>query len=294
MKIRLKITAVLMLLAAMGVFVCAMLTKPAKKDPGEYVLPVLLYHHFAENVTADTVVSPARFREQMTALKEAGYTAVTLRQVVDYVENGQALPEKAVLITMDDGYTSNLTVAAPILEELGMCATVFVIGIYEGETISPNTGNPLYPARFAFEDAAVWVEKGVLDLQCHSYNMHQLATDGLSGRDGMLPLPGESAGTYHTALRMDVRAFIEKTTEHFPDAEVFALAYPYGYFTDELRDTLYQMGICATFTVVEEGNVLRVGQPECLWNLGRLNVTERDSGAALVRRLDAVYRAMGR
>ena len=41
-------------------------------------LPVLMYHHFDDSVTADTVVSGEKFREQMTALKEAGYTAVNL------------------------------------------------------------------------------------------------------------------------------------------------------------------------------------------------------------------------
>ena len=43
---------------------------------------------------------------------------MTLGEVLDYVDIGAPLPEKPVLITMDDGYTSNLEIAAPILEEL--------------------------------------------------------------------------------------------------------------------------------------------------------------------------------
>ena len=158
---------------------------------GACCLPVLMYHHFDETSTADTVVTPDRFREQMTALKDRGYTTVTLRQVLDYVEQGTPLPEKPVLITMDDGYTSNLTLAAPILEETGFCATVFVIGINEGEEIYVHSGNPLCPARFSYEDAEIWVEKGVLDLQSHTFDMHQQASYGFSGRDGLLPLPEE-------------------------------------------------------------------------------------------------------
>ena len=100
-------------------------------------LPVLMYHHFDETSKDGTVVTPGRFREQMTALREAGYQAVTVPQVIGYVREGTPLPEKPVLITMDDGYGSNLTVAAPILEETGMRATIFTIGINEGGILCP-------------------------------------------------------------------------------------------------------------------------------------------------------------
>ena len=68
-------------------------------------LPVLMYHHFVEEDKEDlldTIVSRDRFREQLTALKEEGFEAVHLAQVIDFVENGTPLPDKPVLITMDD------------------------------------------------------------------------------------------------------------------------------------------------------------------------------------------------
>lgn len=281
MKIRVQIILAL-LLAALMLLLYAL---PGKQPEQTYRLPVLMYHHFDETVAADTVVSPARFREQMTALKNAGYTTVTLAQIIAYVDRGVPLPEKAVLITMDDGYTSNLTIAAPILEELGLCATVFVIGIYEGETISPNSGNPLYPARFSYEDARRWVESGVLDLQSHSYDMHQKAADGWTGRDGILPRKGENVEDYCAALRDDAKEFAQKRTQHGIEAPLLALAYPYGYFDSRAEEPLREAGFRVTFTVVEKINTLRVGQENCLWNMGRMNVTERDSGEELLRRL---------
>lgn len=247
-------------------------------------LPVLMYHHFDETSTADTVVTAQRFREQMTALKARGYTAVTLQQVLDYVEQGVPLPDKPVLITMDDGYTSNLTVAAPVLEEVGFCATVFVIGINEGEEIYAHSGNPLYPARFSYEEAAVWVEKGVLDLQSHTFDMHQQASYGFSGRDGLLPLPGESDEAYQAALRADTQAFRQRRQA---STELLALAYPFGFFDARADGALREAGIRCTFTVLERKNLLRVGDPACLWNMGRYNVTDGWSGEELADRLDA-------
>ena len=117
-------------------------------------LPVLMYHHFAQEGNGGTIVSEARFREQMEALKGDGFTAVTLGEVLDYVDNGVPLPEKPVLITMDDGYTSNLEIAAPILEELGFRATVFVIGVNEGRTAYLHDGKELKPPRFSYEEAS--------------------------------------------------------------------------------------------------------------------------------------------
>jgi peptidoglycan/xylan/chitin deacetylase (PgdA/CDA1 family) len=49
-----------------------------------------------------------------------------LAEVVDCIRRGGSLPGDTVCITFDDGYLDNLTVAAPVLDELGLPATVFV------------------------------------------------------------------------------------------------------------------------------------------------------------------------
>lgn len=249
------------------------------------VLPVLMYHHFAQESTGDTVVTVQTFRRQMTALKEAGFTAVSLGQVLAYVREGEPLPDKPVLITMDDGYTSNLTLAAPILEELGFRATVFVIGINEGETLYAHSGEPLSPPRFSYEEAAPWVEKGVLDLQSHTYDLHQLSSYGYSGRDGVLPLEGESSEAYEAVLREDAERFRQRR-EGRVDTELVALAYPFGYWTEEADRLLEEEGILFTFTIQERSNRLLPGDLSCLRRMGRYNVTEGWDGPELVKRLE--------
>jgi len=247
-------------------------------------VPVLLYHHFVQESTSDLEVTPEQFREQMTALKRAGFNAITLQQMLAYVEEGSPLPKNPVLITMDDGYTSNLSLAAPILEETGMCATIFVIGINEGKNFCVHTGNPLHSDRFSYEDAAVWVEKGIIDLQCHTYDMHQLSDQGISGRDGMLPLAEEDAAAYRAALRADLTSFRQQRENRVSTA-LMALAYPYGYYTEELDNILSEEGISVTFTTQEVCPRLQRGDPTSLRMLGRFNVTERCSGQQLVQRL---------
>ncbi len=255
--------------------------------PTGYRLPVLMYHHFVDEdaSTTGTIVTTFRFREQMTALKEAGYHAVTIPQIIDYVENGAALPKYPILITMDDGYASNLTEAAPILEDLGMCATIFVIGVNEGEEYYVHTGEPMWQERFAFEKAAPWVEKGIIDIQSHTYDMHQLASYGYSGRDGVLRLEGESEEDYRQAVLADAEAF-RRRREGRVATDLVALAYPFGYYTMEADEFLKEAGYAATFTIDERPNWLQAGDGSCLRMMGRLNVTDGYSGEDLVNRVN--------
>ena len=98
----------------------AYLDKPAASapDPADYTadVPVLMYHHFSETETGDIVVQPETFALHMQTLRDAGYQAVTVQEMIDYVYNGASLPDKPVCITMDDGYLSNYEIALPILE----------------------------------------------------------------------------------------------------------------------------------------------------------------------------------
>ena len=253
-------------------------------DTSRRRLPVLMYHHFADEAKEGTVVTPVRFREQMNALKEAGYQAVTIPQVIDYVENGAPLPARPILITMDDGYGSNLDTAAPILEETGMCATVFAIGINEGEEYYPHSGEPMWQERFAFEKAAPWVEKGIIDVQSHTFDMHQLASYGYSGRDGVLRLEGESDEDYRQALLSDTEAFRQRRGNRV-GTELLALAYPFGYYSEEADALLKEAGYAVTFTIDERPNYLSVHKGSCLRMMGRVNVTDWISGQELVQLL---------
>ncbi|MCA1480931.1 polysaccharide deacetylase family protein, partial [Bradyrhizobium sp. NBAIM08] len=72
-------------------------------------------------------VSAEELKKQLTWLKKH-YKFVTLREVVDHVETGKALPEKGVLITFDDGYENNYTLAYPVFKQMGIPFSIFLVG----------------------------------------------------------------------------------------------------------------------------------------------------------------------
>lgn len=101
--------------------------------PRADLLIVFGYHRIrspeSEHRTAfdDGVIGPTpeRFREQLAWLKR--HTRILSEQeLIDTVEQGEPLPEACSMITFDDGYRDNYTLALPVLEELGVPATFFV------------------------------------------------------------------------------------------------------------------------------------------------------------------------
>ena len=67
------------------------------------------------------------FREQIAFMK-SNFNIVTMEQVLEAISTKEKLPEKALLLTFDDGYADNYNVAMPILEEYGVQVSFFIPG----------------------------------------------------------------------------------------------------------------------------------------------------------------------
>ena len=67
------------------------------------------------------------FRQQMEFFKE-NFNVVRMEQVIEAVKGTEALPDKALLLTFDDGYVDNYTFALPLLEEFGFQGSFFIPG----------------------------------------------------------------------------------------------------------------------------------------------------------------------
>ena len=90
-------------------------------------LPVLEYHRIGEP-RPDHVptVSTHSFERQMAWLARWRYRVMALDDVAQAMERGAPVPRWSAVITFDDGYEDNYTVAWPILKRFGFPAIVFV------------------------------------------------------------------------------------------------------------------------------------------------------------------------
>lgn len=103
-------------------------------------VPVLYYHSIDPSESNEVILSPQKLKAQLQYIKDSGYTTLTMTELNDYISKHTPIPEKSIVITFDDGYKDNYTNAFPILKELDMKATIFVITsvIDDGYYLSKN------------------------------------------------------------------------------------------------------------------------------------------------------------
>lgn len=99
-------------------------TQTANGPPGTASVPILMYHVIAAPPAGapfpGLYVEPQLFAEQMQALKNTGWHAVTLDQIEAYWRRGVSIgPGKPIVISFDNGYQSQYTQALPVLQRLG-------------------------------------------------------------------------------------------------------------------------------------------------------------------------------
>ena len=245
-------------------------------------VPILMYHHLSEDVTNSEMVSPEQFEAQIRALSEAGYTGVSFDELQAYVLRGEPLPEKPVVITFDDGYRSNYTLAYPILQKYNMKAAIFVIGVSLGKDHYKDTDYAITP-HFGAAEAAEMAASGLVSIQSHTYDMHQWLPyeTGSAVRENILPLPGESEEAYVQTLTEDFtrsRAQLESATGQPVDV----LAYPAGQYSTLAQVTLQSLGVHVTLSTNPGVNTVVKGLPQTLYAMLRFGITEDVTPEALL------------
>lgn len=91
-------------------------------------LLVVMYHGVTMSVHEPpiwTQLPVELFRRQLEFLRR-NYTLLSLGEVVEALRGNTKLPDKAALITFDDGLKNNYKVAFPVLHEMGIPAAVFL------------------------------------------------------------------------------------------------------------------------------------------------------------------------
>lgn len=95
-------------------------------------VPILMYHYVGENPKpADFArnylsISPQKLEEQLTYLKNSGFTPISLDELYGIFNNQVTSPNKPIVLTFDDGYIDFYTTAYPILVKYNFKAVSFI------------------------------------------------------------------------------------------------------------------------------------------------------------------------
>lgn len=100
---------------------------------------ILMYHRVVDPqsipypLQPGMYVRPSTFHEHMHYLARHAHV-LSLDELLDFFSRGAPPPKKSVVITFDDGWLDNFHHALPILDELGLPATVFLPTAFVGTT----------------------------------------------------------------------------------------------------------------------------------------------------------------
>ena len=210
--------------------------KPFKRGglaPDRYqTVTVLSYHHFAEKSTDRMIVSQESFDAQMRLLKEKGYRVITLDQLFDFMDFTGDVPEKSVVITIDDGWRSTYDIAFPILKKYGFTATLFLYT----QLITGGSKT------LSWDQVREMADQG-LDIQGHTISHRNLGQQN----------SGESLEAYYIALEREL-AEPARIIEQKIGRKIRYLAYPYGDTNSLVIALIKKLGYRGAFTVVRDGN----------------------------------------
>ena len=203
---------------------------PVKTSP---VIPVIQYHMIDVPPRGARVrggfTPPARFARQMAHLAESGFVFYTAAELMEYFCANRRFPEKGIAITFDDGCTDNYTNAFPVLKELGIKATMFVVPSCIGETNSKTlpAGEPPRP-HFTREQILEMSKFGI-EFGSHSMN-HRLLHE----------IPLHEAQFEIESAKGYLEDLLQQPCKTF--------AYPAGFYTSDIERVIECAGHTCAFS----------------------------------------------
>ncbi|MFC4779120.1 polysaccharide deacetylase family protein [Paenibacillus sp. GCM10023252] len=250
-------------------------------------VPILVYHHIDDDPYEPNalITPPEKFKSDMLAVKQAGYNTVSLQQLIAYVDGKGTLPDKPLVLTFDDGYYSNYEYAYPLYKELGMKATISVIGWSMGRTEHRLEGKNFY-RHFTWDEAREMAESGLIDIQNHSVDLHETEPNEYYKRKGVLPNDGESTGAYARAFSEDVQQMAGEIESRIGNT-VNVYTYPFGYYSHLSEQVLMDLGYRVTLTTKSGISKVVKGDPRSLFGLMRINAGPEVKSEDLVKLLGA-------
>jgi len=284
-------------LLAIAALALALAPARAQAPQGGRLL-VLSYHDIRDDVAAHGdadgyAVSTQNFAAHLDWLAGHGYRPVSLERVVQASRGGAPLPEKAVLLTFDDGLRSVYDKAFPLLRAYGYPALVAVITDYvdmaEGRSVD-------YGHRpFTREDFLTWEQlremqrSGLVEVASHTHDLHHgipsnpqgnltpaattLRYDAGSGRY-------EDQATFAARIRADLQRSSELIARELGQAPR-AIVWPYAAYNATGNRIADELGMRVSFDL--EGRSTTIG-PD-LHGLSRLLVMDNPTAIDLANEL---------
>jgi biofilm PGA synthesis lipoprotein PgaB len=234
-------------------------------DPASGSFIALCYHGVEDHDPdqSSVGVSTDHLAEQLRWLQSNGYRFVSLDAVLAARNGSEPLPEKAVLLTFDDGFASFYTNAFPILKAFGAPAILALTGAWmEGAPGSMVAYGETQLPREAFltwDEVRELVASGLVEIASHTRDLHQGILANPQGNSQPAVVTHhydratarlESDLEYRQRLEADTTVMAQ-TIEREIGRAPRVLVWPYGEYNEVALAIAAQNGMAITFTLID-------------------------------------------
>jgi len=202
-------------------------------------IPVLMYHRIVLEAPQDSHhgiwVTAHSFEQNLESLQYRGYSAITFKQYQLFLKGEFILPKKPVIITFDDGYEDNYTIAFPILKKYGFSAVIFLVAETKRRTNFWDTDEPQVPLLI-------------------NEHIREMSGAGIEFGSHTVTHPNLSQ-----CLPKQIRKeLVESKTllEQRTGKEVISLAYPYGAVNEQIKALTAEAGY--SFGIATDSGPLKI------------------------------------
>ena len=199
---------------------------------GFQVVPILCYHRFEKDCTSPLCMPAHIFEQQMRYLHENGYRVISFGQLLDFLEYRHSLPQKSVIISIDDGYRSFYDVGYPILKKFGFRATLFIYTDFINSC----------------KNALTWKQLAVIKADGFEIGAHTVSHSDLTRQ-----MEGEDTQAFMARVERELRVskqIIDKKLKQ----NTTLLAFPFGRYNQTVLEMTTRLGYRAAVTVKKGSN----------------------------------------
>ncbi len=232
---------------------------------------VLCYHGVEDQVKDDPdamTVTTDNLVSQLNWFKEHGWTALSLADLQAIRSGRKNLPEKAYLLTFDDGYANVYSRVFPILKAHKVPAVIALVTSWM-ETPSEqlvNYGTQKIPRDYfmSWDQLREMVDSGLVEVASHSHNLHR----GVLGNPQGNELPAtttrlwlaeaqryETEAEWRARIHADLKMSVDIISRRLgrPPA---AMVWPYGQYNWPAVEIASELGMELTLTLDSEKSSL--------------------------------------
>ncbi len=236
------------------------------KDGPPLRVPILLYHRFGPAVADSMTVTTPVFESHLAYLRNHGYQAIPLRQLVDYyLQKGPPPPPRSVAIAIDDGHKTVYSDALPLVRKYRLPVTLFIYPSAISKASYALTWEQLRELR----------KTGWFDVQSHTFWHPNFKQE----RKRLNP------AAYEEFVNMQLRKSKARLEQEL-GVRVDMLAWAFGIYDDFLTAKAAAAGYVAAFTLERRA----AQSSDQAMKLPRYLMTNADSGQALARILADRFR----